>query len=548
MRAALRLSIPGRVFLGFSTVLAAFGLVTVFELTSLRHVDAELELVGRPYHQLTRLVALLESSYRSSEQATGRLLEETDASARVALLMHATGYQPRVARQKIASARSIVAALRRKPAPGDLAFLDRVDGLLSALNLRYDRYVAQGLLVRHLIHQVERAPPPQKAQAEAKLEQAMRALKAIEQGIGEGIKDLSGELDTRINLRVQQIGHDEQESAFLVLVFSLVAVLVGLLVTALAQRTLSPIRRLTEAVKDVGEGRFFQKLPVERDDELGLLARELNAMAKKLAERDKQLSEKNQELLRSARLAAVGKLAAQITHEIRNPLSSLSLNAELLEDQLKDGAFADQEAHDEARVIVASMGREVDRLAEITEEYLRFARLPKPQLATVDLNDEVEELTDFLAEEMARSKVNLDRELAKETPLVRADASQVRQVLLNLLRNAREATGEDGHVLVLTRVEAGHSAALLEVRDDGPGIAEEQKAQLFEPFFSTKERGTGLGLALVQQIVHDHGGAVVCESAPGQGTRMIVTLPLAPSSTDVAPPPEEPSDVVQRAR
>ena len=534
----MRLSIPARVFLGFSTVLAAFGLVTVFELTSLRHVDAGLQLVSQAYHRLTRIGAQLESSYRNSEQATGRLLDETDASAREALLMHAIDYQPRVAREKIAAARDILAGLREHPQPTELAFLDRVDGLLVALTARYDNYVAQGLEVRRLIRQVERAPPGQKEKAEASLEQGMRTLKTIEQGIGEGMKDLSVELETRIDLRVRQIGDDERESAFLVLVFSLVAVLVGLFVTALVQRTLAPIRGLTEAVKDVGEGRFVQKLPVERDDELGLLAREFNAMAKKLAEREKQLSEKTQEVLRSERLAAVGRLAAQITHEIRNPLSSLSLNTELLEEQLDEGVFTPPAARDEARSLVAAMGREVDRLTEITEEYLRFARLPKPALATVDLNDAVEELADFMAAEMSRAGVELRRELTGEAPRVRADAGQVRQVLLNLLRNAREATGEGGHVRLFTRLNPAGALAEIEVADDGAGIAAEQKARLFEPFFSTKERGTGLGLALVQQIVHDHGGEVFCESEPGRGTRMIVSFPLAAAPVSpVAPPP-----------
>jgi signal transduction histidine kinase len=221
----------------------------------------------------------------------------------------------------------------------------------------------------------------------------------------------------------------------------------------------------------------------------------------------------------------VGRLAAQITHEIRNPLSSLSLNAELLQERLERG-IQDDAGRAEAHALLVAMSREVERLAEITEEYLRFARHPKPDFSVVDLNDAVDELVDFMAAELAAGGVVAVRELTA-APRVRADAGQLRQVLLNLVRNAREAAGPGGHVRLSTKVDDVTRVALLEIEDDGPGIPQALKSHLFEPFFSTKERGTGLGLAVVQQIVHEHGGEVTCHPVLPKGTRFVVSLPFA---------------------
>lgn len=539
----MRLSISAKVFAGFAAVLATFGLVSAFGVWQMHRIGEGLALVSQAYHPLTRLGAQLEASYRSSEEATRRLLDENDVRVRQSLLSHALEYHPRAARQKVQDALGVIDDARQLGLGGEeLPFLDRIEGLLLNVQLRYDAYARIGEEVENTLARLGTGDAAERATAKTELDPALRRLKKVEEQIGLGLRDFSSEVEARVDLRVRQTRNEERRSALMILLLTVVAVVVGLMVTALSQRTLAPIRRLTEAVKDVGEGRFERELAVGSDDELGLLASEFNAMAKKLAERDRQLTEKTAEVLRSERLAAVGRLAAQITHEIRNPLSSLSLNAELLEEQLQDGGPADPEARAETRAVVAAMAREVDRLAEITEEYLRFARLPKPALAAVDLNDAVEDLLDFTAAELAAAKVVVVRELTAEGPAVRADASQLRQVLLNLVRNAREALVEGGRLVVRTRLDPEQPTATVIVEDDGPGIPAEIRAQIFEPFFTTKERGTGLGLALVQQIVHEHGGELSCESAPGHGTRLSVSLPLAPEPlAELARPREVPA-------
>jgi signal transduction histidine kinase len=527
----MRFSIPAKVLSGFAAVLLTFAMVTAFSIYQLHRVGVGLSLVSNTYHPLTRLTGQLDASYRDSATASERLLRETDVDTRRGLLKLAIEYHPRAAREKLKAAQAVMKDARAaEPGTREQGFLDRIDGLLDGILARYDAYQRIGTQAAEILVRLEESKRQgvSISTVEAEFDGTVRDLKKTEEGIGNALKDLASELDDRIDQRVQQAGQEEQQSILLIVGFSALAVMIGVFITLATQRILAPIRRLTEAVKDVGEGQFARELAVHSDDELAILAREFNAMARKLRDRDRQLQEKTAEVLRAERLAAVGRLAAQITHEIRNPLSSLSLNTELLQERL-EGGIDDAAGKSEAHALLRSMAREMDRLAEITEEYLRFARQPKPALGPVDLNDSVDELVDFMLPELAKGGVTATRDLAAAEPRVRADPSQLRQVLLNLVRNAREAAGTGGRIHIRTRTDAAKGVARLEVEDDGPGVPAELRAHLFEPFFSTKERGTGLGLAVVQQIVHEHGGEVTCHAVLPKGTRFVVALPLADS-------------------
>jgi nitrogen fixation/metabolism regulation signal transduction histidine kinase len=225
-----------------------------------------------------------------------------------------------------------------------------------------------------------------------------------------------------------------------------------------------------------------------------------------------------QRLIQSERLAAIGRMAAHVTHEVRNPLSSIGLNVELLEEELA--------AHSvESKALLRAIQGEIDRLTAVTEEYLRLARLPAPRLEAESLGDLVREVGRFVAREMESSNVRLRVEVEDELPLALADEPQIRQALLNLLRNAREAMPNGGEVRMEARATDGGVAIL--VVDQGTGIPEAERAHIFDLFYSTKERGTGLGLALTQQIVAAHGGRVSCEDAEGGGTAFTLWFPRA---------------------
>ncbi|MGF1511936.1 MAG: ATP-binding protein [Myxococcota bacterium] len=223
-------------------------------------------------------------------------------------------------------------------------------------------------------------------------------------------------------------------------------------------------------------------------------------------------------LIRSERLAAIGRMSAHVTHEIRNPLSSIGLNAEMLEDLLRDRP----DAH-EAALLCRAIGREIDRLTELTSEYLRFARLPQPELQPVPVDAFLSNLASFVRPECSASGVTVDTTLdAARGASMWVDPDQMRQAVLNLVRNAREAMPEGGAVILRARLQAPD--VVLEVEDEGSGIPCEDRDRIFDPFYSTKLTGTGLGLALTNQIVIEHGGRLEVRSAQSGGTIFSITL------------------------
>ncbi len=234
-------------------------------------------------------------------------------------------------------------------------------------------------------------------------------------------------------------------------------------------------------------------------------------------------------LIKSERLAAVGEIATRVTHELRNPLSTIRLNAELLADELEEqGVEADSEAQGTLRDIVS----EVERLTSLTEDYLRFARLPDPNPVPGDLNELVEDVVDFQRDELEWNGVEVDMTLDPALPMVRLDEAQMRRALLNLIRNAREAMdNRDVRRLTVRTVARAivegqeGQEVVLEVSDTGSGIKTEALEHIFDPFFSTKTQGTGLGLPLTLQIVEEHDGRLTCTSAPEQGTTFTMRLP-----------------------
>jgi signal transduction histidine kinase len=277
-------------------------------------------------------------------------------------------------------------------------------------------------------------------------------------------------------------------------------------------RSLRPLSVLRAHARQLGKGNYTQRTGVTSGDEIGDLAREFDAMADAIQERE-------QRLIRSERLATVGRMAAHIAHEVRNPLSSIGLNAELLGDEIA-------ERGEEARRLVTSIIGEVDRLTEITETYLRFARLPRPKLDRENVGAVIVSVVDMSRGELAQGGIDVTVDIAPGLPDIAADESQLRQALINLIRNAREAmAGAVSRRLEIAARVAGERIVIT-VHDSGPGIGAANMGKIFDPFFSTKERGTGLGLALVQHIVVDHGGQIEVASPPGEGTTFTLTLPI----------------------
>lgn len=315
----------------------------------------------------------------------------------------------------------------------------------------------------------------------------------------------------------------------LTLVLILGSVLLGSLATVAVFFSLRPLRQLTERVRDLAQGDWSQRVELARfggGDEVTALAREFNLMAAALEERERRL-------LRGERLAAAGQLAAQITHEIRNPLSSVALNVELLEDELAESSR-------EGRHLLKEITKEVDRLTQVTEDYLSFARRPSPELVLFDLADEIRSLLEFMGPELMQSGVDVQVTLPDEPMETRGDANQLRQALINLVHNARDAALDDelqGERGPRVAVEARRDGRewVVRVADNGGGIPLSADAmhRIFEAFYTRKARGTGLGLPTVQQIVADHGGVVRVASTGFDGTVFEIRLLIHESSHGV---------------
>lgn len=300
----------------------------------------------------------------------------------------------------------------------------------------------------------------------------------------------------------------ESRAVWATLLLIVATLLAGIGAVLGARRTLRPLRGLAESAKAIARGQYSQRVDVRTPDEIGALASEFNLMAEAIEERERRL-------IQTERLAAAGRVSAQVAHEVRNPLSAISLNTEMLEDELPEGAT-------ESRRLLGAIRREVERLEGITEEYLQFARLPAARLEREDLRELVDSLLDFLHEDLAGQRIEVRRELAP-VPLVLGDDAQLRQAFLNLIRNAREAMPEGGRLTVRTGVRDGQVEVAVE--DTGPGIGDEEISRIFDPFFSTKAGGTGLGLPITRRILTEHGGRVTVEGRVGEGARFTVILP-----------------------
>jgi signal transduction histidine kinase len=218
--------------------------------------------------------------------------------------------------------------------------------------------------------------------------------------------------------------------------------------------------------------------------------------------------------------AEISQLAGGLAHEIRNPLSTLSLNLDLLSED-----FQDAETPRDRRVQkrVDRLKREVQRLYDILENFLRFARVQELKLAPTDLNALVDDLSDFYEPQASTQGIVVRTAFAEGLPAVPIDADLFKQALLNLILNAEHAMPRGGELIMTTRREG--SWVVLDVIDTGSGIREDTLPHIFDPFYSTRPAGSGLGLPTTRKIVEAHGGRIEVHSEPGKGSRFSIRLP-----------------------
>lgn len=624
------LTIPTRIVLGYLIVLIAFGVVGGLSYFQHHRTSQTLGLLQDGYLPLALTLGQAKATQSVYANLIERALESeqtgpTKAWLRAALRIRPTTLQR--AREGVDHAEELAAQLGQ-PAP-----LRSVRRELDAIAVAYAKIDKDYASLFNLVAEDPEA-----------VESLLADLRATEQRIERNYDRASQSVQQRIQRTSALAAEQERRATFLLGLFGLLALVVGVAVTFLSQRLLRPIPLLHERVAAVARGDLSSAVDIKRNDELGQLVAEFERMVQALAARDQSLREATaaeqrlqrmqvqivealraaivvidrerivrttnpaaedilgvtprdigseidetslhrrspalvdaidtvaagggartlegehlpgfneclvdvlvtpfgdeagesgvrgvlvvaddvsdaiatkSRLIQTERLAAIGRMAAHVTHEVRNPLSSIGLNVDMLGEEIPAG---DSEGHR----LIESIQRELERLESITEEYLRLARLPEPTLTPEDPTDLLRDTAGFVQREMDAAGVELTIDLSAQLPEVAMDEPQLRQALLNLLRNAREAMPDGGTAkLEASRYEGG---VRVQVHDEGAGIGEEDREHVFDLFYTTKERGTGLGLPLTQQIVVAHGGNIACKPRLPHGTTFEVWLPPA---------------------
>jgi nitrogen fixation/metabolism regulation signal transduction histidine kinase len=295
-------------------------------------------------------------------------------------------------------------------------------------------------------------------------------------------------------------------------IISMVVVLVitGTVLSAIfARRITKPILSLVAGTKEIARGNLDYRVQVKGKDEVATLVESFNSMAT-------QLKASRERLMRAERLAAWRDIARRIAHEIKNPLTPIQLSMYRLRKNLGSDRYDDifQQAY-------TSITNEVENLRNMVTEFSDFARMPKPRAKPSDPKEIVQDAINLYTG--LPENINLQTELADDLPQVMADKDQIRQVLHNLIGNAVDAMPDGGQLSVRLQSE-DHDNVVIEIADTGCGMSEEVKQKLFTPYFTTKETGTGLGMAITAQIIEDHGGEIQVDSQEGVGTTVTVKL------------------------
>ncbi len=324
----------------------------------------------------------------------------------------------------------------------------------------------------------------------------------------------ANELMANIEVQMQVL----RRNIYLAIAIGLLVGLIG--VTELIDKYMEMIQTIKSGILNLQQNHRFRLAPVK--DEMAPIVTAVNQMADELAARREAESRAHQ----AERLAVVGEIAAGMAHEIRNPLMSIRGFAQLLqEDMPPDGA-----QHQYLSIIV----KETQRMNDLIERLLHYARPPGGREALVSVNAVLLDTLQLTASRIRRKNISLEHRLADGLPCVYADQEQLKQVVLNLLINAIQALENrpgEGSVLAATGYDAELERVKISVSDNGDGISEEMIDKIFMPFFTTKEQGTGLGLAMVEKTVTNMGGAVQVASTKGEGA--CFTLLLPPAKGDV---------------
>jgi signal transduction histidine kinase len=314
---------------------------------------------------------------------------------------------------------------------------------------------------------------------------------------------------------------------------------------ALLKNVIRPIKDLASATIEFAGGKLNTRVYTDSQTEIGQLYQSFNEMAERIQENaeilrkfneaqeqkvrertielmktNEQLSKTQNALIRTEKVAAIGQIAAGVTHEVKNPLNSLSINTQKLLKDLSNKFGQDSPAYESASLI----RYEINRINNILEEFVKFAKFPEPHFYDNNINDVIQEVKSVIYSGAEDMNIDIHVSLQKDIPDFKFDARQFKEILLNLTQNAMKAMEDGGELEIITSTMDDN--VIIKVTDTGKGIPEKNLEKIFTPFFSTKEGGLGLGLPIVQRIVESHQGKITCASKEGEGTSFEIAMPF----------------------
>ena len=291
----------------------------------------------------------------------------------------------------------------------------------------------------------------------------------------------------------------------------LVTGLVALISHLIGRNLTNPIKVLVDSTARVATGNLDEQCELKTHDEIGDLAAAFNQMTR-------DLKQSSDQLIQAERLATAGKMSASFAHEIRNPLSSMRMLAQML---MQKPEMSEEQHQQSLRYIL----EEIERIDTIVKGLMDFARPAALALTQQPLPPVLQAVLALMEANLAHHKIQLVLDLLPETPEIQFDSDKLKQAFMNVVLNAMEAMPQGGVLKVSTTIDEDRVG--IKVVDSGVGISAEDLGQLFEPFFTKKTRGTGLGLANVKRILEEHGGSVEVESTLGEWTEVSLWLPLS---------------------
>jgi two-component system NtrC family sensor kinase len=341
-----------------------------------------------------------------------------------------------------------------------------------------------------------------------------------------------GVLDVEISLAkvtrsIKKLKKEHLTDAFIA--FSLITGAFMFVVGLLIDR---PIRRMIRTIRKIENGELSERMNADNKDEFGILAKSFNNMLDSLKSAQEEIHHIHLEQMQKAsRLASLGEIISGIAHEVKNPLAGISCAVQVLQSELV--------ASDNKKAVTSEILNQINRLDKIVKDLLSFAKPKPPQFLHAKVNDVIEKALFFVYPEAKKQQIAIDSNIEMDFPEMRMDPDQIQQVFLNLMINALQATPAGGRFTVsvsqLSFDEIKHKInnpmrheKILEIRfqDSGKGISPMDIESIFEPFFTKKSKGTGLGLFISQKIVQEHGGDIKVESEVGKGSVFTVYLPV----------------------